>query len=347
MLYCKVPPGQVSSQIAKTFDIPWDGSSNFQPFTKPPTPEKYRLGLIVGPSGSGKTTLLRQFGFETQISWDPDRAVADHFETVQDAQDKLSAVGLNSIPTWLKPYQVLSAGEQFRVDLARKLHKFAAIDEYSAVVDRNVARSASIALRRYIDKVDLQNVTLATCHSDVIRWLEPDWIFRTSSGQLETRGRVPRPPITLDVHRCTYDLWTLFRQHHYLTAQIHRQAQCFLGLWSGNPIVFTAVLAFPHPQIKKAFREHRTVVLPDFQGAGIGVRFSDAIANLYKKRGFRYYSRTSHPRMGAYRDASPLWKPTRTNHRLQTAKPAETSVQDHWKPDALRRCYSHEYIGAQ
>lgn len=347
MLHCHVEPLPVSSALATTFDIPWDGSSTFQPFPKPDTPNTYGLGLIVGPSGSGKTTLLRSFGFETTPTWNTKKAIADHFSSVQEAQDKLAAVGLNSVPTWLKPYHVLSAGEKFRVDLARRLSPWSVIDEYSAVVDRNVARSASVALRRYIDRVNLKNVTIATCHSDVIRWLEPDWIFRTSSGQLETRGRVPRPPITLDVHRCTYDLWTLFRPHHYLTARIHRQAQCFIGLWSGNPIVFTAVLAFPHPKIERAFREHRTVVLPDFQGAGIGVRFSDAVANLYLKNGCRYYSRTSHPRMGAYRDASKLWKPTRTNQRLQTPKDVETSIQDHWKPDHHRRCYSHEFLGPQ
>jgi hypothetical protein len=31
----------------------------------------------------------------------------------------LAAVGLASVPTWLRPYPVLSNGEKFRADLAR------------------------------------------------------------------------------------------------------------------------------------------------------------------------------------------------------------------------------------
>ncbi len=335
----------LSVELARQFDYEWDGSTTF---TVPPMgliPDHYGIGLIVGPSGTGKTLLLNRFGHPSKVRWDPDRSVASHFDTVDHAKNRLSAVGLNSIPTWLKPYYVLSTGEKFRADTARSLRPGAVLDEFTSTVDRQVAQSISIAIRRYVDKVQLDRLTIATCHFDTIRWLEPDWIFNTISGVLDTGRRVPRCPFTLAIYRCSSKYWSLFREHHYLTARIHRQAQCFLGFLDQAPAVFTAVLAFPHPTIKKAFREHRTVVLPDFQGMGIGTFFSDSIARLYVHTGRRYFSRTSHPRMGEYRQNSPLWRPTSSSLRRQTPQKAVTEISDHWKTDEKRICYSHEFTG--
>lgn len=345
MLSCKVPTDPISTDLAREFDLLWDGTCTFQPHEIPQVPPTYGIGLIVGPSGTGKSILLQHFGTPDPITWNPHKSIAAHFTTPQDAHEKFAGAGLNSVPTWLKPYSVLSTGERFRADLARRLRSGAVLDEYTSVVDRKVALTTSIALRRYVDRKKLTNITIATCHFDIIRQLEPDWIFNTTNGVLDARGRLPRPSIHLRVHRCTWRTWPLYRDHHYLTSQMHKQAQCFLGLWDGSPVVFTAVLAFPHPKIKKAFREHRTVVLPDFQGAGIGPRFSDSIAKLYHDHGCTYYSRTSHPRLGEYRNHSPLWKPTRTNQRRQIPTNQQTSIQNHWKTDTTRLCYSHQYIG--
>ncbi len=340
-----VEKDDLSIKLAQQFDYSWNGSTSFQEPQMGLVPQNYGIGLIVGPSGTGKTLLLNRFGFSKSPKWDPDRSIASHFDTVENAQNRLAAVGMNSIPTWLKPYHVLSTGEKFRADTARALAPGAILDEFTSTVDRQVAQSISIAIRRYVDKTQLDRLTIATCHFDVIRWLEPDWIFNTISGVLDTRGRVRRPRIKMSVYRCSYKFWSLFRDHHYLTARIHKQAQCFLGFLDQAPAVFTAVLAFPHSTIKKAFREHRTVVLPDFQGMGIGPRFSDEIARLYVATGRRYFSRTSHPRMGEYRQNSPLWRPTSSNLRRQTPQKAVTEISNHWRTDEKRICYSHEFTG--
>lgn len=345
MITCKVLQDPLSVDLAAEFDLSWDGTTSFSPWEKPKVPDTYGIGLIVGPSGSGKTQLLDLFGYPEIIQWDPGKSIASHFSSTQEAHQKFAAVGLNSVPTWLKPFHVLSTGEKFRALLARQLRTGAVIDEFTSVVDRNVAIATSTAIRKYLDRTQYTNIVFASCHFDIIRWLEPDWTFNTTTGVLDSRGRVPRPAIHIQVHRSTYRTWSLYRSHHYLSGTIHKQAQCYIGFWKGNPVVFTAVLAFPHPKIKKAFREHRTVVLPPYQGIGIGPHFSDAIAQLYIDRGSRYYSRTSHPRMGAYRDNSPLWKPTRTNRRQQIDKHQDTSIQNHWTPDSKRLCYSHQYVG--
>lgn len=167
----------------KAFDCVSNGKSDFYPWEKPEVPTEFGIGVIVGSSGSGKSTLLSEFGEEESPIWYSDRAIVSHFENPDDAINKLTAVGLNSIPSWYRPYHVLSTGEQFRADLARKIKNGAVIDEFTSVVDRNVAKAASVALSRYIKQNGIKNVVLSTCHRDILEWLEPDWVIDTDLGE--------------------------------------------------------------------------------------------------------------------------------------------------------------------
>lgn len=132
---------------------------------------------------SGKSTLLKNFGQEELPEWDGTKSIVSHFESPDDAINKLGVVGLSSIPSWYKPYQVLSNGEKFRADLARKLKSDTVIDEFTSVIDRNVAKAASVSLSRYVKNNDINNIVLATCHRDILEWLEPDWVIDTDTGE--------------------------------------------------------------------------------------------------------------------------------------------------------------------
>lgn len=145
-------------------------------------PERFGLGLIVGASGSGKSTLLRQFGEPEEHRWRRDTAIISHFEA--DGAAKLAAAGLNSVPAWRQPFHTLSTGQQFRANLARSLHSGAIVDEFTSVVDRHVAVSASRALRAWVDRERVHGLVLASCHRDVVPWLEPDWTIDTDEGTL-------------------------------------------------------------------------------------------------------------------------------------------------------------------
>jgi hypothetical protein len=171
----------------KAFDCAFDGTSKFYPWKMPSNiPKNFKLGVIVGSSGSGKSTLLKSFGIEEQPIWDPNKSVVSHFESPDEGINKLGSVGFNSIPSWYKPYHVLSNGEKFRADLARKLKSGAVIDEFTSVVDRTVAKAASVALSRYVKANEINNVVLSTCHHDIVDWLEPDWVLNTDTGELLT-----------------------------------------------------------------------------------------------------------------------------------------------------------------
>src|SRR5699024_2124119 len=104
--------------------------------------------------------------------------------SVDDITKMFYAVGFGSVPCWLKPYSVLSNGEKMRVDLARALLEkdFTVFDEFTSVVDRQVAQTTSLAVNRAVRKMGKKFVAVS-CHYDIVDWLEPDWVFDTNTMQ--------------------------------------------------------------------------------------------------------------------------------------------------------------------
>lgn len=346
-LISRIQTDAITDEISKAFDFDFDGSTTFEVPSLTPPDTDYAIGLIVGPSGSGKSTLLKQFGDDEEVVWERSRAICSHFKTSEEAQNRLSGVGFNSIPAWMRPYHQLSTGEQFRADMARRLDDGAVIDEFTSVVDRTVAKSCANAVRRYIRANDLNRVTFASCHYDIMDWLEPDWVFDAGRGQYLT-GRWLRPEIKLDVLPCSTAPWSMFRDHHYLSRDLSHFARRWIAVWNDVPVGFASALAFPNGYIKNAWREHRTVILPDYQGLGIGIRLSDCIGEMFIQQGYKYFSKTAHPRMGDYRNASTKWRGTYRNGKprkdyLTTS--TLTKEDKHKRNHANRICYCHEYVG--
>ena len=61
------------------------------------------------------------------------------------------------------------------------------------------------------------------------------------------------------------------------------------GLYDKNKIIgFIGILHFPHPINKKIKRVTRLVILPDYQGIGLGTLFLERIATIYKEKGFEF-----------------------------------------------------------
>lgn len=335
----------ITDRASQAFDYPFDGMTHFDTPQPQGIPDDYKIGLIVGPSGSGKTLLLKTFGQMPPLEWDPSKAICSHFPDFKTAADMFSAVGLNSIPVWLKPFHVLSTGERARVEISRALRSRSEHDEFTSSVDRATARSLAASIRTYADRHDIHHLTFATPHRDIIEWLQPDWTYDTLTHRLHLGRSIQQRQIILQIHRCHWRCWKAFRQHHYFSHTINPHTRCFLGTWLGVQVVFTATLPLPHGRIKKAIREHRTVVLPEYQGLGIGVAFSDAIASLYLRQGKRYYSRTIHPRMGQHRQNSSQWIPTQQNLKQQKIPNLRTQINTNWIYDTRRICFSHEYTG--
>ena len=345
---CRVEQDAFTRHASAAFDFTFEGEITFQPHAIPTDlPETYKIGAIVGNSGSGKSLLLKHFGQEDTLDWDRNKAIVSHFDTPEEAVDRLSAVGLNSIPSWMKPYHVLSVGEAYRADMARRMGNGVVFDEFTSVVDRHTASACARSLNRIATRRGWGGIVVATCHEDVLPWLQPEWVFNTNTGTVSVGRWRRRPNLTIDIHRCDIGLWSLFAKYHYLTHQINKASHCYVGLYNNTPICFGAALALPNPVVKNAWRSHRTVLLPEFQGLGLGVRFADAIGQIYLDKGCRYYSRTAHPRFGQYRNESPLWKASAHNRNLRSdsIKKNEENQYNNWEHDTARVCWAHEYIG--
>ena len=72
-----------------------------------------------------------------------------------------------------------------------------------------------------------------------------------------------------------------------MNTNLNISSHCY-GLFNqkNEQVAFIAVKHMPHPQNRKIKAIHRFVVLPDYQGIGIGGAFLDRIAQIYKKDGY-------------------------------------------------------------
>lgn len=90
----------------------------------------------------------------------------------------------------------------------------------------------------------------------------------------------------------------MFAKHHYLAHSHNNSARVFIALVNGEIAAFCSVLAFPHPRVKNVYRVHRLVVLPDYQGVGVGLELQRNVADYYVcELGYRLTLTTSNPAM--------------------------------------------------
>jgi ABC-type lipoprotein export system ATPase subunit/GNAT superfamily N-acetyltransferase len=345
------------SDYLETIRTRYDIKDYVEPTINIPKLPTEGIVLIVGTSGSGKSTILRSLGVNQAITMSPCSTVIENFSTAERGEELLLAAGLRSIPAWFRPPGTLSNGEYHRFEMAMALDQgIRCIDEFTSVVDRDTAKSLAYSVRQYHDR-NPGVLYIATCHRDIIEWLDPEWVYDTDLQVLDNRRsllRLGRPKITLHIRSATADYWRYFSKYHYLDTRMSRSVHCYIGLIGDKPVAFHAAIHSTNRDIHSYWRGHRTVVLPEFQGLGIGTAFSDAIAQMYVDRGLRYFSKTAHPSFGEHREKSSLWRATSTNRKSRAASYIKKDGTVREMPgyggtttarDAYRVCYSHEYIG--
>ncbi len=164
----------------------------------------WQIGVIVGPSGSGKTSIGKKIWpgagvVDLSAGWNADLPIIEDIAPNADSMNivtaALSAVGLGDVPAWLRPFKVLSNGEQFRAGLARLICEApdrAVVDEFTSVVDRQIAKIGAAAFAKSWRRTGKQ-IVLLSCHYDVIDWLQPDWVYDTRVSEVKkkpTNGRI-------------------------------------------------------------------------------------------------------------------------------------------------------------
>lgn len=148
--------------------------------------KEWNIGLIVGSSGTGKSTIAKELFPDTYIFEQTysEGSVIDDMpkeKSIKEITKAFTSVGFASPPSWLKPYSVLSNGEKMRCDLAKSIleeKEIVVFDEFTSVVNREVAKTGSFAIQKAIRKLNKKFVAVG-CHSDIIEWLEPDWVYNT------------------------------------------------------------------------------------------------------------------------------------------------------------------------
>lgn len=320
-----------AASVKSLFNV--DNATSFDLRADLPDPGgDWRLGVVVGPSGSGKSSIGRRLvedhGFIDSVAmggWDAGAPIIDGIAPGADlnvATGALGQVGLGDVPAWLRPYAVLSTGQRFRADLARIVAdppQRVVVDEFTSVVDRQIARVGAAAFAKGWRRGSGQHAVLLTCHYDVLEWLEPDWVFDTATGEL-ARGRLHRPRIEVEVRSGGWGLWPLFSPHHYLETGPMPAAQAWVGFVDGEPVVHlgmgTRGVSTRGGTVLEA-RGCRMVVMPEWQGAGVGMRFLNHVCGLYLAgdgvgacagRRVTTIFHTSHPLLSAALRRDPNWR---------------------------------------
>jgi ABC-type lipoprotein export system ATPase subunit/GNAT superfamily N-acetyltransferase len=292
--------------------------------------DNWKIGLIVGKSGSGKTTIAKQLfpdSYITNFKYNAETILDDMPKecSVEEITKAFNSVGFSSPPSWLKPYSVLSNGQKMRVDLARAIledNELFVFDEFTSVVDRNVAQIGSFAMQKAIRKTNKKFIAV-TCHFDVQDWLLPDWVFNTDTMTFQSfeGQKKNRPKIEFEIYQTgDKSIWKMFAKHHYLSHTHNNAANVFIAMVNGEVAGFLSVLHFPHPKVKNLKKVHRLVILPDYQGAGIGIKFLNEIGNIYKRDKWRFNIVTSSPSLINALKRNVNWITTRISRTKSQSK---------------------------
>jgi len=190
-------------------------------------------------------------------------------------------------------------------------------DEFTSVVDRTVAKACASCVAKQTRTKGKQFVAVS-CHYDILEWLEPDWIIDMQDCSF-SRRRLQRPKIEYSIYEASKNVWPIFEGHHYLSASIHPAAKIIVGLIDGRLAAMCSDLHMMHPTVHNMRRIHRLVVLPDFQGFGLGPRLMDFMAADNRSKNKRTSITTSHPGLIRSLDKSKLWRMTSAPKTMNTS----------------------------
>ena len=110
----------------------------------------------------------------------------------------------------------------------------------------------------------------------------------------------------------------MYRKYHYLNTSLNAASRCFEMTINGKPVAFMAVIHFPHP-VKCYKKVHRLVVLPDYQGLGLGRVFLNFIGQYIN---FPFAITTSQPALIASLSRDANWICTKNTKNTRASKNA-------------------------
>ncbi|MCA1667915.1 MAG: GNAT family N-acetyltransferase, partial [Thermomicrobia bacterium] len=193
---------------------------------------------------------------------------------------------------------------------------------------------------------------------DIVDWVEPDWVYDTATGTYSGRGLWRRPRFELEIWQTDWRYWHLFEPHHYLKMPRMIAAYNYVGTVDGELVAHVAVGTAALGKTSAEARACRLVILPEWQGAGIGMRFLNAVCQMQiegtgrlRDRNVTTIFHTSHPGLCAglrrdkkWRQVSAVLHGTNKRKSASTMKPtgAAAGYGGHF-----RAVQGFRYYGAQ
>lgn len=137
------------------------------------------------------------------------------------------------------------------------------------------------------------------------------------------------------------EIWKKFKNHHYLSAEMNKACNCYTIYWNDTLVGFVGVLPNPSGWVKYSVRPSRVVILPDYQGLGIGSKVIEFLGDYYLNKGYKFYFRTTHLRLRRFFEKSELWEASSHNN-----KKSDKDKNFHRDENVQNRiCGAYEYMG--
>ncbi len=170
---------------AEAFGLGIDGEKTFEIVDSDFDVNYGDVVYITGDSGSGKSSILKAFKEEfkddvvdiNDVEIDADKPLVDAIgESVEEALQILSAVGLNDAFLFLRKYPELSDGQKLRFKIAKLMQmkrKVWVCDEFTAPLDRDTAKIVAWNLQKFARRIGV-TILVATCNDDLEADLAPN-----------------------------------------------------------------------------------------------------------------------------------------------------------------------------
>ena len=125
-----------------------------------------------------------------------------------------------------------------------------------------------------------------------------------------------------------------------MNTDLSNSTQCY-GLYDKDEIIgFCAVLHQPHPTNTKIKRCSRIVILPDYQGIGLGYKFLNVVAEQYTRKGYDFSIITSARNFIFRLSKSKKWVMT----RLSKSRRATSGTIDRYRKSLRTNCKTASFF---